>query len=72
MVVIFTKSLIDIIATIGFILLFITPKTIWHVLMSDQKVGFMLLMIAGIIIICLTVFSGITDFGQGYQDSPFH
>ena len=58
------KSLLDIIAIIGFILLFITPKNIWHVLKSYQKVGFILL--------CLTVFSGITDFGQGYQDSPFH
>ena len=66
------KSLLDIIAIIGFISLFITPKNIWHVLKSYQKVGFILLMIAGIIIICLTVFSGITDFGQGYQDSPFH
>lgn len=66
------KTLLDIIAIIGFILLFITPKNIWHVLKGYQKVGFVLLLISGIILICLAVFSGITDAGQGFQDSPFH
>lgn len=66
------KLLLDIVAIIGFILLFITPKNYWYVLKGYQKVGFILLLIAGIIMICLAVFSGITGLGQGYQDSPFH